>query len=144
MSGAPSSAPPGLASGDRRHDRQIVAVLQRRLEPRPEPNVLVVPVDVDELPKLALVVIEPLPEARIFLVQLIQRLRDVTGVYLNDGRPPRELTQRPGHANFDRHVVVIISRYAPRPGPSPCGEGRVGLVYAARTSRSVLPRCATR
>src|SRR6184192_4979478 len=110
MSGAPSSAPPGLSSGDRRDDRQIVAVLQRRLEPRPEPNVLVVPVDVDELPKLAFVVIEPLPKARVFLVQLVERLRDVVGIDLDDGRAASELAQRPGYANFDRHVVVIISR----------------------------------
>src|SRR2546430_15608763 len=117
MSGAPPSAPRGFPSGDRRDDRQIVAVLQRRLEPRPEPNVLVVPVDVDELPKLAFVVIEPFPEARKFLVQLIERLRDVPGIDLDDGRPAGELTQRARHANFDRHVVDIISRYAPVPVP---------------------------
>src|SRR5947207_11706303 len=119
MSGAPSSAPPGLASGDRRDDRQIVTVLQRRLEPRPESNVLVVPVDVDELAELTLVVVEPLPKARVFVVQLVERLRDVVGIDLDDGRAASELAQCAGHTNFDRHVVVIISRQGGGAYPPP-------------------------
>src|SRR5438093_13088066 len=116
----------GLASGDRRDDRQIVTVLQRRLEPRPEPNVLVISVDVDELAKLTLVVVEPLPEARKLLVQLIECLGHVTGIDLDDGRPASELPQRAGHANFYRHGVVhIISRYGGGTRPAASSRSRI-------------------
>src|ERR1700674_3260120 len=102
------------ASGDGRDDRKVVAVLQRRLEPGAEADVFVVPVDIDELAELPLVVVEPFLEARELLVQLVERLRDVAGIDLNNGRAARQLAQRAGHANLDRHVVVIISRAAGR------------------------------
>src|SRR4029077_19476879 len=88
------------ASGDRRHDGEVVAVLERRFQPRPEANVLVVPVDVDELAELALVVIEALLETREFLVQLVERLRHVAGIDLNNGRAARQLPQGTGDANL--------------------------------------------
>src|SRR5207237_10537306 len=93
---------------NRRDDGEVVAVLQRLLEPGAEPNVFVVPVDVDELPELAFVVIKTLAKAGVFLIQRVQRLGDVARIDLDDSRPASELAQRAGHANFDRHVVVII------------------------------------
>src|SRR5690348_18472526 len=91
---------------NRRDDGEVVAVLQRRLESGAESYVLVVPVDVDELAQLALVVVEPLAKARILLVQLVERLRDIAGIDLDNGRSASQLTQGAGDANFDRHVVV--------------------------------------
>src|SRR4029077_3810282 len=136
----------GSAPGDRRHDGEVVAVLERRLQPRPEANVLVVPVDVDELAELPLVVVEALLEAREFLVQLVERLGYVPGIDLNNGRTTGQLPQGTGDANFDRHVVVIIGSQ-PAAHPPPLG-GRAGwrsvLSQAARTTWSVLPRCATK
>src|SRR2546423_10397541 len=98
------------ASSDRRDDGKIVAVLQRRLEPGAEADVLVVPVDVDELAELALVVVEPLPKAGVLLVELVECLRDIAGIDLDDGCAAGELSQRPGHTNLDRHLVVVIIR----------------------------------
>src|SRR2546428_13302226 len=79
------------ASSDRRNDGKVVAVLQRRLEPGAEADVLVVSVDVDELAELSLVVVEPLLEARELLVELVQRLRHVARIDLNDGRTASQL-----------------------------------------------------
>src|SRR4030081_3548249 len=81
----------GSASSDRRHDGEVVAVLERRLQPRPEANVLIVPVDVDELAKLPLVVVEALLETWEFLIELVQRLRDVAGIDLDNSRAAGQL-----------------------------------------------------
>src|ERR1700686_487756 len=81
------------ASSDRRHDGEVVAVLERRLQPRPEANVLVVPVDVDELAELPFVVVQALLEAREFLIQFVQRLRNVAGIDLDNGRAAGQLPQ---------------------------------------------------
>src|ERR1700704_1872468 len=108
----------GSASGHRRHDGEVVAVLERRLQPRPEANVLVVPVNVDELAELALVVVEALLESRELLVQFGEGLRHVASIDLDDGRAARQLPQSAGDANLDRHVVVIISRYGGEPSPA--------------------------
>src|SRR5437868_2824347 len=127
------SAPRGASAPcDRRDDGKVVAVLQRRLESGAEPNVFVIPVNVDELPELALVVVEALAEARVLLVQHVEGLRDVARVDLDDGRPAGELAQGAGDANFDRHVVVIISRDATRPLPSRSGGGLPPLPSPAR------------
>src|ERR1700730_1352422 len=92
------------ASGDSRDDRKVVAVLQRRLEPGAEADVFVVPVDIDELAALTLVVVEAFLEARELLVQLIEGLRHVARIDLDDGRAASQLAQCAGHTNLDRHV----------------------------------------
>src|ERR1700680_4157906 len=79
------------ASGDCRHDREVVAVFERRLQPRPEANVLVVPVDVDELAELPFVVVKALLETRELLVQFVKRLRHVAGIDLDNGRTAGQL-----------------------------------------------------
>src|SRR6201988_763052 len=85
------------ASGDRWHDREIVAVAERRLQARPKPNVFVVSVDVDELAQLTLVVVEPLAKARILLIELVERLGDIPGIDLDNGRTSRERAQCARH-----------------------------------------------
>src|SRR5712664_1273307 len=132
------------ASSDRRDDREVVAVLQRRLETGAEANVFVIPVDVDNLPQLPLVVVESPLEAWEFLIQLLQCLRNVGGIDFDDGRAAGELAKRARYPNFDRHGLVIISKVggpaliarplpspylgnAARPVPSPaCGGGQGG------------------
>src|SRR4030081_1362337 len=91
----------GSASSDRRHDGEVVAVLERRLQPRPEANILVVPVDVDELPKLALVVVETLFESWELLVQFVEGLRHVAGIDLDNGRAASQLPQSAGDTDLD-------------------------------------------
>src|ERR1700731_2053012 len=133
------------ASSDRRHDGEVVAVLERGLQPRPEANVLVVPVDVDELAELSLVVVEALLEAREFLIQFVQRLGHVPGIDLDNGRAASQLPQSTGNANLDRHVVVIIGRgggsarhlYALSAVTPP---GPTAPASAAERSRSTRPR----
>src|SRR3984893_11322819 len=98
----------GSASGDRRYDGEVVAVLERRLQPRPEANILVVPVDVDELAKFSLVVIQALLETRELLVQFVKRLRHVAGIDLDNGRTAGQLPKSARDADLDRHVVVVI------------------------------------
>src|SRR5437867_4857452 len=51
------------ASRDGGHDRDRVAVLQRRLAAVHEPDVFLVHVDVDEAPQLTALVHQPLPQA---------------------------------------------------------------------------------
>src|SRR5438445_13393918 len=98
------------ASGDRRNDGKIVAVLQRRLEPRSKPDVFVVSVDVDELAEFSLVVVEPFLEARELLVELVQRLRHIARIDLDDSRASGKLPKRAGHTNLDRHGGLDIIR----------------------------------
>src|ERR1700694_1955586 len=113
----------GSASGDRRHDGEVVAVLERRLQPRPEPNILVVPVDVDELAELPLVVVEALLETRKLLVQFVKRLRHVTGIDLDNGRTTGQLPKGARDTDLDRHVVVVIISSE---WPLPVWKGRRG------------------
>src|SRR6202035_3193735 len=130
------------ASSDRWHDGEVVAVLERGLQPRPEANVLVVPVDVDELAELSLVVIEALLEAREFLIQFVQRSARVTGMALDNGRAASQLSQATGDANFDRHVVVIIS--SARPVPSPARGGGPGGGLRLRRPNDLVGLAALR
>src|ERR1700682_5616565 len=130
----------GSASSDRRHDGEVVAVHELRLQSRPEANILVVPVDVDELAELPLVVVEAFLESRKLQVQLVQGLRHVAGIDLDNGRAASQLPKGAGDTDLDRHVVVIISREGalalelspwgePAPYPPPlAGEGRVGAL----------------
>src|SRR5216683_1330637 len=113
----------GSASGDGRHDGEVVAVHELGLQSRPEANILIVPVDVDELAELTLVIVKALLETREFLIQLVQRLRDVTGIDLDNGRAAGQLPQGAGDANLDRHYVVVIISSA-RSVPSPACGGR--------------------
>src|SRR5216683_1043145 len=116
----------GSASGDGRHDGEVVAVHELGLQSRPEANILIVPVDVDELAELTLVIVKALLETREFLIQLVQRLRDVGGIDLDNGRAAGQLPQGAGDANLDRHYVVVIISSA-RSVPSPaCGGGQGG------------------
>src|SRR5205814_7569399 len=92
-------------------------------------------VDVDELAEFSLVVVEPFLEAREFLVELVQRLRDVTCIDLDDSRTAGQLPERAGHTDLDRHVVLVIIRRMGGPAPYPpplAGEGRLGLSATRR------------
>ena len=53
------------APGDCRHYRDLVLFTDLGLEPGPKPHVLVVQIDIDELPELALVVEQPALEPRV-------------------------------------------------------------------------------
>src|SRR5450631_3651638 len=63
------SLKPESAPGYRRHDRDLVLFADLGLEAWPQADVLVVQVHVDELPQLALVVKEPVPESRVASVE---------------------------------------------------------------------------
>src|ERR1700682_1543276 len=70
-------------SGDGRHDRDLVLLLNRGPESSPKPNVFVVQIDVDEPTKLALLVEQPVPEAWIAGVQGSDRRGEVGALDVN-------------------------------------------------------------
>src|SRR5919201_3200806 len=128
----------GLASRDRRDDGEVVAVLERGLQPGAETDIFVVPVDVDELAQLTPVVVEALLEAWVLLIQLVERLRDIVGVHFDDGCTASELAQRAGDANFNRHAVVIIGKQS-RPYCDP-GWRRRSMAHAFRIATEPRPQ----
>src|SRR5487761_460751 len=62
----------------RRHDRDLVLLAHLGLETGPQAHVLVVQIDVDELPQLTLVIEQPVPEAGIAGVQRLDRGHEIT------------------------------------------------------------------
>src|SRR5665213_3307591 len=65
------------APGYCRHDRDLVLLGDLGLEAWPQADVLIVQVHVDELPQLALVVQEPVPEARVPRVERLDRRLEI-------------------------------------------------------------------
>src|SRR6476646_2902542 len=64
-------------SGYRRHDRDLVLLPDFGLEARPQPDVLVVQIDVHELPQLTLVVKQPVAKAWVAGVQRLDRRLEI-------------------------------------------------------------------
>src|SRR4029077_17064468 len=75
-----------------RHDRDLVLLCDLGLQPRPQPDVLVVEVDVDELPELSLVVQQAVPEAGEARIQRLDGRAEVARLDLHRdlavGKPP--------------------------------------------------------
>src|ERR1700680_526215 len=91
------------APGHRRDDREVILLAQLGLEPGPEADVLVVLVDVDELPQLAVLVINALTEAGVLRLQGVQCLRHGPPVDFHHRLPRGQATKRPWDSHLDGH-----------------------------------------
>src|SRR5712692_2840961 len=83
------------AARDGGHDRDLVAGLQPGVQPLAQPHVLVVQEDVHELPYLALVVEQPLLEARMLPLQLLDRAAQVVRLHGDRQLAVAEPPERP-------------------------------------------------
>src|SRR4030095_12235789 len=92
-------------SRDRRHDRQLVARLERRLQVLEEADVLAVHEDVDEALHLARLVADALADAGIARIEIGQQCGHRAALRLDGLGAARELAQRRGHSHLG-HVVV--------------------------------------
>src|SRR5216683_1697453 len=92
----------GLASGHSRHDRDLVLLGHLGRKAGAEADVLVVEVNVHKLPELALLVQQAVLEARVALLQLVDRGPEI-GRFDGDGHLALgESAQRSGDAEL-RH-----------------------------------------
>src|SRR3989442_11037594 len=100
-----------LPSSDRGNDRDLVAVLQRRLLGLEEPDVLLVDVDIDEAAQLSGLVEEAVLQARVLPLEVSDEAIDRLALGLEPGAALREGAQWRGNPDARRH-----SRLLPRPG----------------------------
>src|SRR5438445_6230873 len=88
------------ASGDRRHDRQIVARLERRVEVREEADVLAVDEDVHEAPHLSRRVTDALLQPRVAPLEIVHERRHRRPLRLDPPGAPRVLAERRRHLDL--------------------------------------------
>src|SRR5258708_31845912 len=94
---------------DGRHDRDLVRLVQRRVQTLAQPDVLVVQEEVDELSRLAAVVEQPSLEAREAGVELVDRGPQVGGLHGDGGLTGAQAAQRTGdseHGHFANSFEV--------------------------------------
>src|SRR5439155_9258605 len=82
------------------NDRNFVPVGDFGAEPRAEADVLVVQVDVDELPQLPALVEEPVLEARVAGVERLDRRAQVGPADLNSDLAVRQPAERAGNSEL--------------------------------------------
>src|ERR1700682_4675606 len=88
-------------------DGEIILLGQLRLQAGAEADVLVILVDVDELAKLAVLVVDPLSEAGVLGLQGVKRLGHGSAIHLHDRLPGGEAAQRPWDSDFDGHGCLL-------------------------------------
>src|SRR5215472_8283617 len=92
----------GCPSGYRGHDRDLVRVRHRRVQALTEAYVLIVQKQVDELPRLPLVVQEPPLEARKSCIQLLDGRTEISGFNRHCGLAAAQAAQGTGNTE-NRH-----------------------------------------
>src|SRR5436309_9428747 len=90
-------------SRDRGNDRDLVAVLQRRLLGLEEPDVLLVDVDIDEAPQLPGLVEQAVLQARVLPLEVSDEAVDRLALGLDLGAALREGAQWRGNPYQHRH-----------------------------------------
>src|SRR6266850_6505133 len=97
---------PKSAPGYRRHDRDLVLLAHLGLEARPQPDVLVIQVHVDELPQLALVVQQPVAEARVAGVERLDRRLEIARLHRHGDLSVGQPAKRAWDSKL-RHVYIF-------------------------------------
>ncbi len=92
------------AARDGRDDGDGVAVFDRRVEPLRVAYVLVVDVDVDEIPQRVLLAVEVPAQLRVLARHLVERLAHGARLDRDLGVVARELPERRRDENCDRHL----------------------------------------
>src|SRR5262245_8476357 len=99
-------ATPALtSSGDGRHDRHLVAVLEPGLVALEEADVLLVDVDVDEPPELSRLVQQALAEARELPLEVADDVGDAAARGLHLGAALRKGAERCGNPYQHGHQL---------------------------------------
>src|SRR5205823_4415874 len=100
-----------LAARHGGNDADLVALLQRSLDPLEEAHVFAVDVDVDEAPQVALLVAEPLLQPGVRRVELRDALGQHAAVALHDvlvlRQPPQRRRDLDGNAHLLRSLPPI-------------------------------------
>src|SRR5437660_2460236 len=99
-----------LPSSDRGNDRDLVAVLQRRLLGLEEPDVLLVDVDVDEAAQLSGLVEQAVLQARVLPLEVSDEAVDRLALGLDLGAALREGAQWRGNPYEHRHSRFLLRR----------------------------------
>jgi hypothetical protein len=103
---------------NRRHNQNRVAILQGSIRPIDVTNILVVDVNVDEVPQRVLIVEEMASQFAVRRRQLIESFSRRRGVNLNFGLATGELPQWRWDDNGDWHDAYLEIVF-----PLPLGEG---------------------
>src|SRR4029077_1956573 len=119
------------AAGDRRDDRDLVAVLDGRVEVLEEADVFVVGEDVDEAPHLAAVVADALLDARELRLQVGDQRTDGGAAGADLFLPLCELAERRRNADGGHAGSPL--------GPLPLPRYRFWLVHMSSKSESRGP-----
>src|SRR5581483_4669059 len=107
LSGAISHASSWSAAGDRGQDRDLVAVLDGRVEAVHEADVLAADVDVDE-PTQSAVLGDPAPELPVAVVEGVEHLADGRALDFGRGLPTGGRTQLRRDLHRDCHCVQLL------------------------------------
>src|SRR5438105_14747413 len=102
------------APGHRRHDRDLVRVLEPGAEPVSQPDVLVVEIDVDELPGLPLLVEQAVLEAGVLLLQALDGASEIAGLHVHRRLTAAQRAQGPGNTEL-RQRGCLLQEIKPRP-----------------------------
>src|SRR4051812_2146883 len=100
-----------IAAGDGRHDRDLVAVLDRRIEVLEKPDVFVVGEDVDEAPHLAAVVADAFLDARVLRLEARDEGPDGRAAGGDLFLPLGQLAERRRNANGGHGGISFGSSY---------------------------------
>src|SRR6266850_3538015 len=100
------SAPPG----DGRHDRHLVAVLQRGRLVVEEPDVFLVHVDVDETAQLASLIDQTLTQSGKLMLEVADHVPDRVALGLDVGVALGDGPERRRNAHGHRHAMVSYKR----------------------------------
>src|SRR5439155_23763186 len=100
----------GLAPGDRRHDRDLVLLPHLGPQSGAQADVLVVQVDVHELPKVAVLVEQPVLEARVLGVEGDDSAHEVRGFDVNRDVAVGQAAQGSGDSKLCHLYKLTFSR----------------------------------
>src|SRR5919108_4966236 len=127
------------SSRDGGHDRDRVAVLQRRLAAVHEPDVFLVHVDVDEAPQLPALVHQPLLQTGKLALEIGHDVVHGCPLGRDLGVALRHLAQGGGNANRHRHRRLLIFRSPRTVGPQPHDVLRLALPHTSLASNGGAP-----
>src|SRR4030095_15661016 len=124
------------SSRDGRHDRQLVARLERGLQVLEEADVLAVDEDVDEALHLSRFVTDALPDAGIAGIEIDQQCGHRAALRLDGLGAAGELAQRRGHSHLGHVVVPPVGFRMRAARGQPADASRLPRSCAYRASKS--------
>src|SRR5487761_1774050 len=142
-------------AGDRGHDAELVARIEGRLQTPRGPDVVIVPVDVDEVAQPTRRLEDPRPEARVAPLQIAQGLGHGGAIHLHLRGASGQLPKGTGNPHLDAHFELLLTQFSignpghgpsrrrPVPRPAPPGGYPVGRGGAAAGTSSATGTITT-